>query len=139
MLGAGCGEAPAQGKISSMSDMLSSWFQRRLRPRPAASEPGDLYEFSSPSPQNAVNLLTGWTHAFPPEFGAVAGPGAMYDDPRIHWAVEKFGSLEGKRLAELGPLEGSHTYMLERAGAHRIDAIEANKGAFLRCLVAKEV
>ena len=63
----------------------------------------------------------------------------MYDDPRINWAVEKFGSLEGKRIAELGPLEGAHTFMLERAGAMRIDAIEANKGAYLRCLVAKEI
>lgn len=122
-----------------MSVKSSSWFPRRRRTVPPASEPRDLYEFSSPSAQNAVDLLSGWTHAFPPEFGVVAGPGAMYDDPRIHWAVEKFGSLEGKRLAELGPLEGSHTYMLERAGALRIDAIEANKGAYLRCLVAKEI
>jgi hypothetical protein len=63
----------------------------------------------------------------------------MYEDPRIHWAVSQFGSLEGKRVLELGPLEGSHTSILERHGARRIDAIEANKLAYLRCLVAKEV
>ena len=68
-----------------------------------------------------------------------AGPGYMYEDPRIHWAVQQFGSLEGKRILELGPLEASHTYLLERLGAQRIEAIEANKIAFLRCLVAKEI
>ena len=42
-------------------------------------------------------------------------------------------------MLELGPLEGQHTSMLERYGAHTIDAIEANKIAYLRCLVAKEI
>jgi len=42
------------------------------------------------------------------------------------------------RVLELGPLEGGHTYMLDRAGAARIDAIEANAIAYLKCLVVKE-
>jgi len=99
----------------------------------------DTYEFAPPSYQNAIDLLPGWNHAFPPELKLNAGPGYMYEDPRIHWAVQQFGSLEGKRVLELGPLEGAHTSLLERLGARRIDAIEANKLAYLRCLVAKEV
>jgi len=99
----------------------------------------EVYEFAAPSYQNAIDLLPGWNHKFPPEMNLNAGPAYMYEDPRIHWAVEQFGSLEGKRVLELGPLEAQHTYMLERHGARRIDAIEANKIAYLRCLVAKEV
>ena len=125
-----------------MSRKLSSWFPPRraaVAPPAPRSDPRDLYEFSRPCAQNAVDLMAGWTHAFPPEFDVVAGAAAMYEDPRIHWAIAQFGGLEGKRVAELGPLEGAHTYMLERAGARRIDAIEANKQAFLRCLIAKEI
>jgi hypothetical protein len=99
----------------------------------------DIYVMSAPSVQNAIDALPGWNHAFPPEMKLEAGPLYMYEDPRIHWAVEQFGPLEGKRILELGPLEASHTYLLERLGAQRIEAIEANKIAFLRCLVAKEV
>jgi hypothetical protein len=99
----------------------------------------DAYEFSAPTYQNAIDLLPGWNHAFPSEMKLNAGPGFMYEDPRIYWAAEQTGGLEGKRVLELGPLEASHTSMLERLGARRIDAIEANKGAYLRCLVAKEI
>ena len=99
----------------------------------------DLYEFSTPTHQNAIDLLTGWNTSFPTEMGLSAGSQFLYEDPRIHWAVQQFGSLQDKRVLELGPLEASHTYLLERYGARRIDAIEANKTAFLRCLVAKEV
>ena len=99
----------------------------------------DTYEFAPPSYQNAVDLLPGWTSAFPPEANVSAGAAFLYEDPRIHWAIKQFGSLENKRILELGPLEGAHTSLLERNGALRIDAIEANKLAYLRCLVAKEI
>jgi len=123
-----------------MSLKLPSWFpRRRVSAKTPTADARDIYQFSKPTPQNAVDLLAGWSHAFPPEFGVTAGAAAMYEDPRIHWAVEQFGPLAGKRIAELGPLEGAHTYMLERAGAENIDAIEANKLAYLRCLIAKEI
>ena len=119
-----------------------SWL-RRAADKAAAEALGpaitDIYEYAPPHPQNAIDLLPGWNHAFPPEMKLNAGPGFMYEDPRIHWAVSQFGSLDGARVCELGPLEGSHTWLLERLGARRIDAIEANKTAYLRCLVAKEI
>ena len=100
----------------------------------------DVYEFAAPSYQNAIDLLPGWNHSFPPEHRLNAGPAYMYEDQRIRWAVEQFGSVEGKHILKLGPFEGSHTYMLERYGPRReFDAVEANKLAYLRCLVAKEV
>jgi SAM-dependent methyltransferase len=43
------------------------------------------------------------------------------------------------RVLELGPLEGAHTYQLEKLGSASILAIEANAEAFLKCLITKEI
>jgi hypothetical protein len=67
-----------------------------------------------------------------------AGALATYHDPRILWAMESYGPLDGRHVLELGPLEGGHTAMLEAAGA-QVDAIEANQLAFMRCLITKEI
>jgi hypothetical protein len=99
----------------------------------------EAYVFEAPSAQNAIDLIPGWNHAFPPQFGLRAGNAMMFEDPRIHWAIEQFGPLEGRRVLELGPLEAAHTSMLDRLGPALIDSVEANKLAFLRCLIAKEV
>ncbi|NNM74542.1 class I SAM-dependent methyltransferase [Enterovirga aerilata] len=99
----------------------------------------EQYVDTMPSPQNAVDSVPGWTCAFPPEMPVKAGPLPLYADDRIGWMLEQYGTLEGRSVLELGPLEGSHTYMIERAGAARIDAVEANKLAYLRCLVFKEL
>jgi len=82
--------------------------------------------------------MAGWKTSFPPNYGLKAGSLATYNDPRIFWAIERFGSLEGRHVLELGPLDGGHTSMLEAAGA-RVDAIEANRLAFMRCLITKEI
>jgi hypothetical protein len=99
----------------------------------------DHYVATFPTWQNAIDVVPGWNHAFPPAAGVTAGPGHMYEDSRISWCLEKMGTLHGKHVLELGPLEGMHTYMLSRAQPDKIDAIEANALAFLRCLVTKEV
>jgi hypothetical protein len=99
----------------------------------------EQYVESLPTPQNAVDAIPGWTCAFPPEVPVKAGSLPLYADDRIAWLIDRYGGLEGRTVLELGPLEGSHTYMLERAGAARIDCIEANRLAYLRCLVFKEL
>lgn len=107
-------------------------------PRPA----DDLFEryvASAPSPQNAVDALPGWRTALPAECGAEAGTLALMQDGRIDWTIGALGGIAGWRVLELGPLDGGHTAMLVRAGAARVDAIEANRLAFLRCLVTKEL
>ena len=99
----------------------------------------DEYVDAFPSQQNAIDLVPGWNHALPPQFGVAAGVDAFYGDNRILWGLEQFGSLEGKQVLELGPLEASHTHILHEAGAARILAIEANKLAYMRCLIVKEI
>lgn len=42
-------------------------------------------------------------------------------------------------MLELGPLEATQTYLLEKLGAEEIVAIEANTTAYLKCLVVKEI
>lgn len=97
------------------------------------------YVQSAPSAQNAVDIIPGWSTAFPPQFSVTAGTLPTFADARIQYALDRFGPLNDRVVLELGPLEAGHTAMLEAAGAGQIDAIEANQLAFMRCLVAKEI
>jgi hypothetical protein len=69
---------------------------------------------------------------------ARAGDTALFADDRISLAIEALGGVQGARVLELGPLEGGHSFMLEAAGA-TVVGVEANKDAFLKCLVVKEL
>ncbi|MDE1995352.1 MAG: class I SAM-dependent methyltransferase [Rhizobiaceae bacterium] len=99
----------------------------------------DQYEQAKPDHQNAINALPGWSSAFPIPLKLEAGKHHLYADDRIDWALRTFGSIKGKKVLEVGPLEGMHTYMLHRQGPARIDAIEANRLCFLRCLVTRQI
>jgi Methyltransferase domain len=62
----------------------------------------------------------------------------LFADDRIEWLARRVNPA-GFNVLELGPLEGGHSYMLERFGASRVVAVEANRRAYLRCLVVKEI
>jgi len=98
-----------------------------------------------PSAQQTLDLFRGkWASRMPVRLGVVeAGEAALFEDPRVDWAVTNLAKL-GYRLAdctvlEVGPLEGGHTYGLMRAGARSVTAVEAHPEAFLKCLVLKEL
>jgi Protein of unknown function (DUF1698) len=102
----------------------------------------DEYVRSAPSPQNAVDIFKGqWLSSFPsrPDQAITAGSIPLFEDPRITWALERLDGASGKKILELGPLEGGHSYMLEERGASSVIAIEGNTRAYLKCLIAKEV
>jgi len=101
----------------------------------------DHYIASAPSPQAALDIFHGeWASKFPePLADVTAGPIPLFQDSRICWALEQMGGVKGQSILELGPLEAGHTYMLEKAGAGSIIAVEANTRAYLKCLVAKEL
>jgi SAM-dependent methyltransferase len=100
----------------------------------------------APSDQNALDLFAGeWSSQPPasrPELKAGVTP--LFDDPRISWAHHKLiemgleGGVTNRDVLELGPLEGGHTYLLDRLGAKSVTAVEANARAYLKCLIAKE-
>ena len=95
----------------------------------------------APSPQTALDAVPdAWVSRLPPPLHALrAGHTELFDDQRMHWAFKQLGGLEGKTVLELGPLEAGHSYMAQAAGAAHVTAIEANRNAFLKCLVVKEL
>jgi len=100
----------------------------------------------APSDQNALDLFAGeWSSQPPPERAELkAGATPLFDDPRITWAHHRLneigvaGGFTNRDVLELGPLEGGHTFLIDRLGAKSVTAIEANPRAYLKCLVAKE-
>ncbi len=116
---------------------------RAISPRVASHrvERSKAYNDRAPHPQNAIDIFAGeWTSKLPPPFdNLTAGRTVLFDDERIAWAIERVGGVAGQRILELGPLEGGHTYLLDRAGAADVLAIEANPQAYLKCLVTKEL
>jgi predicted RNA methylase len=101
----------------------------------------DQYISSAPSPQNALDIFKDeWSSKLPAYlYELESGSVPLFSDARIEWVVNQLGSFEHKTVLELGPLEGGHTYMLERFGAASITSIEANTRAYLKCLIVKEV
>lgn len=101
----------------------------------------DTYVHSAPTPKNAVDIFKGaWASDLAPPFsGLTDGVAPLYKDPRLLMGLEMVGGVAGKRVLELGPLEGGHTYLMDRAGAADVFAVEGNTQAFLKCLVAKEL
>ncbi|HNY31715.1 MAG TPA: class I SAM-dependent methyltransferase [Fibrobacteria bacterium] len=102
-----------------------------------------IFSDQLPSSQKAVDLFKGdWASKIPLE-NVVSGPREdLFCDPRIQWFIDHVNStsgLQGKYGLELGPLEGGHTAMLEKAGAEEILGIESNGRAYLKCLVVKEL
>lgn len=96
--------------------------------------PRDLYCREAPTTATAFGIFQSeWSSAVP---GFETGNAGLFDDSRIHWLESQLGSFQGKRVLELGPMEGGHTAMMERRGAD-IVSIEANRRGFLKCLVVK--
>ncbi|MDX1524581.1 MAG: class I SAM-dependent methyltransferase, partial [Anaerolineae bacterium] len=105
---------------------------------------GSIFEdfvSSAPHAQNALDIFGGeWVSKLPQGAeGISGGTSHLFEDGRITWFLEQIGSIEGKNILELGPLEGGHTYMLANQRAASITAIESNPRAYLKCLIIKEM
>jgi hypothetical protein len=117
-------------------------FRLPLQSQEKTTTPEDVfsqYEMRMPSLQNAIDALPGWSSAFPESANVKAGTIPLFADTRILKALAAYGSIKGKQVLEVGPLEGMHTSILSEFGAAGIDAIEANRLCYLRCLVTKEI
>jgi hypothetical protein len=126
-------------------EALRMAFRRAQRGTTKASEGTsnvlDEYVQGPPSDQNALDIFKGeWSSQLPGAWKELkAGTVPLFEDARMLWAAEQLGGFRGQRVVELGPLEAGHTYMLESLGAESILAIEANKRAYLKCLIVKEI
>jgi hypothetical protein len=88
-----------------------------------------------PAVENAARIFDGdWSSDVPGLPGT--GQSLLFDDHRILWFEEHLGGYQGKRVLELGPLEGGHTHMMISRGAEVL-SIESNTKAWMRCLVVK--
>lgn len=105
------------------------------------TETTEAYVRTAPSAQNAIDIFKGaWASKLPPPYEDLTGGIApLYLDPRLAMGIEMMGGIQGKRVLELGPLEAGHTYLMDRAGAADILAVEGNRQAYLKCLVVKEL
>lgn len=101
----------------------------------------DKYVTSAPNPQNALNIFQDeWASRLPEPYDTLkAGTAPLFEDARIKWAEAEIGGFKGMSILDLGPLEGAHPQMFERAGANDILSIEGNTRAFLKCLITKEL
>lgn len=102
----------------------------------------DAYCMEPPGPQQVLDVFRGeWSSAMPQGLGLRTEPGQarLFADDRVTWAVTLAGGVAGRRILEIGPLEGGHSWMLEQAGAAEVVAVEANTRSFLKCLCVKEV
>lgn len=125
--------------IIPVLDFARSFVNGDRRRGQAAWRANDAFVHDAPSPAQTVGLFAGeWASELPIP-GAPGGSVNLFDDPRIHWLVDRLGGVGGMDVLELGPLEAGHTTMLSRAGAASVLAIEANKSAYLRCLIVKEL
>jgi Protein of unknown function (DUF1698) len=136
------------GPITMLSSVLSPQALYRLAGRAKSAlvgltRPAIDADFvtDAPSPQQALDIFKGeWLSKLPsPLEHCAAGSLPLFGDPRLQWAVDRFGGVQGCRVLELGPLEGGHSWMLEQLGAASVVAIEANRRAYLKCLTVKEL
>jgi hypothetical protein len=109
-----------------------------------AGQSGDIldeYCGDPPSAQTALDVFAGeWASSFPEPLSHLqAGSAPLFAIEHIPWGVDVLGGVKGQRVVELGPLEGGHTFILDRMGAAEVVAVEANTRAFLKCLISKEL
>ena len=101
----------------------------------------EQYVASAPSKQNIADIFKGrWISGFPDASCVSGGVIPLFHDTRIAWLIERCGgTLATMRVAELGPFEGGHSYMLLQAGASSVQAVEANTLNFTKTLFVKEI
>jgi len=125
---------------AGLNDVAGRLAQLEKEVRSDADNVLELYVAKAPSPQNAIDIFAGeWASKFPDALGVTSGWSALFESDMVRWGVELLGGVEGQRVLELGPLEGAHTYILDRMGASQVVAVEANNRAYLKCLVTKEL
>lgn len=95
----------------------------------------------TPSPTRAamIGAVDGWVNQFHLDGQVVGGPLDQSDDPALRDQLECVGGVAGRRVLELGPMEGAHTRLLCAGGVREVVAIEGHRDCWLRCLIVKEI
>ena len=88
--------------------------------------------------ESHFNILPGWTSRFDIDGKILGGNIMLHTIPTLSWQIEIIG-VQGKRILELGPLEGAQTKRLIDEGAKEVIAVEGLSNCFLKCLIVKEI
>ena len=99
------------------------------------------YSENYPGVQNILDLFKDQWACKVPIDGTTSGDADLFNsefDTRIVKWDEQY-PVKGKTILELGPLEGAHTYQMEKLGAARITGIEAGSLHFMKCLIVKNL
>ena len=136
-------KAAARRVLDRVTDTLvGRGFGTAADPTPPVTPPDplDAYGTGSPGMQATLDIFRGgWSSKFSDAYGVQAGTAELFEDPRLYWLFEALGGVQGYHILELGPLEGAHSCMLEKAGAASVLAIEACVLSYLKCLIVKEL
>ena len=90
----------------------------RVKPDP------DFQAAPTPKPSRLamIEALDGWTTRYTVDGQTVGGPLPVYEDELLRRQLEVVGGVAGKRVLELGPMEGAHTRVLCEQGAAEVVA-----------------
>ena len=94
---------------------------------------------ASNAPIEAIFAQCGpWQSRFNIDGVVLGGPYDFVADPRIARLQEEI-SVEGKRVLELGCLEGGHSVALSRRKPRELVAVEGRPANYVRCCVVKNL
>ncbi len=138
------GEGWRRSMSKAEGEVPARWGWRGFARSKAASAMAvvnEQYVASAPSRQNVADIFKGrWISGFPDPSCTSGGVIPLFHDARIAWLIERCGgTLTGLDIAELGPFEGGHSYMMLQAGAASVQAVEANTLNFTKTLIVKEL
>jgi hypothetical protein len=92
-----------------------------------------------PTDANSFNLQSGsWKYDYD-KLSHADIMANIHSDGRPKYCADTFPGFRDFRIIEVGPSDGYNTAGLELHGAKDIISIEGNAGAFLRCLIMKNV
>ena len=80
-------------------------------------EHNERFLLESPQPENAFTIQSGnWTSRVPSLRDTQTGSLELFADDRMLWVLNNLKHQSDMTVLELGPLEGAHSFQLERAG-----------------------
>lgn len=97
------------------------------------------YVSTTPSIQNVVNIFEGvWMSELPID-GVKSGQSRHFTEDRRIFGFDDIMPVSGKKVLELGPFEGFHSYHLEKLGAASVTSIEGKTNSYIKCLIVKDI
>ena len=123
-------------EVDALKSKLDEAISRDEPPSSATSSILNAYINEPPTTETPFRIFKGEWSSDVPSFGL--GLSKLFNDDRLKWIEHRCGGFAGKRILELGPLEGGHTFMMASRGAAHITSIESNIRAYLKCLIVKD-